>query len=77
VLREGFVPVHVGEQRDLLLTIRDGDMPWTEVESLRIALHRDFEQAYAETRLPDRPNYEQANALLVRARRAAIAEELP
>jgi len=34
-------------------------------------MHRDFEQALAETKLPEMPNYQAANALLVEARKAA------
>jgi hypothetical protein len=31
VLREGFVPVQVGDYREALLQIKAGDMPWDEV----------------------------------------------
>jgi hypothetical protein len=30
-----------------------------------------------QTQLPERPDYERANALLIRARRAALNEDLP
>jgi hypothetical protein len=33
------------------------------------SVHRDFERALAETKLPERPDYEAANRFLVRARR--------
>ena len=77
VLREGFVPVRVDAHRDRLLAIRRGDVPWEEVEAWRLALHREFNAAFEATRLPERPDYERANAFLVRARRLALAEELP
>jgi len=32
-------------------------------------LHRDFERALAETKLPERPDYETANRFLIKARR--------
>jgi len=35
----------------------------------RKELHHDFERALAETQLPERPNYEKANAFLIKARR--------
>src|SRR3954447_6935132 len=38
-MREGFVQVHVGARRDELLAIKRGQMPWTEVEAWRQALH--------------------------------------
>ncbi len=77
VLREGFVPVRVDAHRDRLLSIRRGDVPWEEVEAWRLALHREFNAAFEATRLPERPDYERANAFLIRARRLALAEELP
>lgn len=77
VLREGFVPVHVGEHRETLLGIKTGAMPWDEVESWRITLHREFEEAFEKTALPERPDYERANQYLIKARRLAMAEELP
>ncbi|MCB9924930.1 MAG: nucleotidyltransferase domain-containing protein [Planctomycetaceae bacterium] len=77
VLREGFVPVRVDEHRDQLLAIKRGDVPWEETEKLRLALHTEFDKALEETKLPERPDYEKANEFLVKARRAAIAEDLP
>ena len=52
-------------------------MPWEETEKWRLALHTEFDRALVETKLPDRPDYEKANAFLVKARRAALSEELP
>ncbi len=69
VLREGFVPVRVDEHRDELLAIRRGDVEWHEVNVRRLALHKDFDAALAMTQLPERPDYERANAFLLRARR--------
>jgi len=39
------------------------------VDAWRKELHRDFELALAETKLPERPDYEAANGLLIKARR--------
>ena len=77
VLRHGFVPVRVDEYRDQLLGVKRGEMPWEETEKWRLSLHTEFDRALSESNLPERPNYEQANALLVKARRAALSEELP
>ncbi|HEX6983929.1 MAG TPA: nucleotidyltransferase domain-containing protein [Planctomycetaceae bacterium] len=76
-LRTGVVPVRVERHRDDLLAIRRGETPWEEVEAWRRSLHREFETAYEATSLPDRPDYERANAFLVEARRAALTEMLP
>ena len=77
VLKHGSVPVRVEEHRDQLLAIKRGELPWEETERWRLSLHADFDRAFAETRLPERPDYEKANAFLVKARRLATAEELP
>jgi predicted nucleotidyltransferase len=72
VLKEGFVPVNVAENRDLLLAIKRGEMEWDEVNGLRLDLHRLFDEAFADTKLPERPDYERANAFLIKARRAMV-----
>lgn len=77
VLREGFVPVDVGQHRDRLFAIKKEEMPWDDIEAWRKELHKEFDRALEETSLPERPDYERANEFLVRARRAAIGEELP
>ncbi|WP_231742972.1 nucleotidyltransferase domain-containing protein [Polystyrenella longa] len=77
VLREGFVPVRVDDHREQLLAIKKGEMQWEETEKWRLALHKEFEKAMEETKLPERPDYEKANDFLVKARRAAVGGELP
>ncbi len=77
VLRDATVQVRVDEHRDSLLAIKRGELPWAEVDVLRKQLHREFDQALHKTSLPERPDYETANAFLIRARRAALREELP
>lgn len=71
-LREAYVPVAVDEHRDRLLAIRRGEVPWNEVDAWRLELHRRFDEAYDRTALPDRPDYQRANALLIRARHMAL-----
>jgi len=77
VLRERFVPVRVDEHREQLLAIKRGDVPWEETEQWRLKLHREFDKALEETNLPERPDYEKVNAFLIKARHAALSEELP
>jgi len=55
-----------------LLAVKRGEMSWDEVDAWRKELHRDFERALAETRLPERPNYEKANEFLIKARRQQV-----
>lgn len=77
VLSEGFVPVEVAEHREALLTIKSGEMPWGDVEAWRLKLHTELDEAFQKTELPERPDYEAANAFLVKARRLAMKDELP
>lgn len=77
VLREGVVPVRVDEHRDRLLAIRRGELSWAEIDAWRLELHREFDAAFAATRLPDRPDYGWANALLIRARHTAVDTHRP
>ncbi len=76
-MREGFVPVRVEEHREKLLAIRLGKMLWEEVEEWRKRLHHEFNAASEATTLPERPDYEKANAFLIEARRLALSENLP
>src|SRR5205085_11152110 len=68
-LRVGSVPVRVEAHREGLLAVKRGELPWAEVDAWRKELHRDFERALAETKLPERPDYEKANEFLIKARR--------
>ena len=72
VLKEGFVPVRVDDYRSQLLSIRNHEVPWDEVNRWRLDLHGEFDRAFGSTRLPERPNYEKANQFLIKARRSAI-----
>jgi uncharacterized protein len=72
ILKDGYVPVRVSEHRDALLSIRDGSMKWDEINTWRLSLHRTFEKSFENTKLPDDPNYTEANRLLVQARRSTI-----
>ena len=54
------------------MTTPRSELPWTEVDAWRKELHRDFERAMAETKLPERPDYEAANRFLIKARRRGL-----
>jgi hypothetical protein len=61
-------PVRVEAHREKLHSFKRGELPWSEMDAWRKDLHRDFEHALAETKLPERPDYEAANGFLIRAR---------
>lgn len=69
-LRQSKVPVRVEEYRDRLLAIRQGQLPWNEVDAWRLQLHEEFDAAFTNTKLPDRPDYVAVNAFLIKARRS-------
>jgi uncharacterized protein len=52
VLKAGLLSVQADEHRDQLLAIRRGMVPWAEVNTWRLSLHKDFDAAFATTRLP-------------------------
>jgi predicted nucleotidyltransferase len=72
VLTECYVPVHVGHHRNRLLSIKRGEESFAACEAWRHDLHRQFDAAFANTALPDRPDYVAANAWLLKARRSAL-----
>jgi predicted nucleotidyltransferase len=72
VLNHGEMSVSVADHRTALLAIRDGHESWDAVNSWRLALHREFEEAFRSTSLPDSPDYHEANRLLVWARRSMV-----
>ena len=53
-----------------VLAVRRGEVPWEEVDAWRLALHNQFDRAFATTRLPEQPDYERVNAFLIQARRS-------
>ncbi len=77
VLRQGVVLVDAGADRDRLLSIKRGEMRFAEADAWRKELQADFELAFKQTKLPERPDYERANAFLIEARRRALEKDLP
>ncbi len=74
ILREATVPIQLpSEQRQSLLKIKSGQMEWSEINDWRLQLHADFECAFRDTKLPERPDYTAANDFLIAARKE-IAE---
>ena len=55
-----------------LPSVGPSEFPCPEVDAWRKELHRDFESDRAETKLPERPDYEAANRFLIKARRAMV-----
>ncbi|HKQ38706.1 MAG TPA: nucleotidyltransferase domain-containing protein [Verrucomicrobiae bacterium] len=73
-LREGELRVRLDEHRDALLRIKRAEQPWPDVNGWRLRLHKEFDEAFASTKLPDRPDYSWANEFLLKARRLMVTE---
>jgi uncharacterized protein len=75
ILRGEGVPVRVDAHRDRLLAIRSGEVTWNAVNEWRRELHREFDAAWAATKLPEHPDYDRVNNFLVKARRSMVENE--
>jgi predicted nucleotidyltransferase len=71
-LRTGELHLRVVEHRDQLMAIRRGELSWEQINAWRLRLHREFDQAYAVTSLPQQPDAAAANAWLLSARRSML-----
>ncbi len=72
IMKEQVVPVRVEEHRDKFMKIRNGEISWEEVNSWRLELHKEFDKAFEQTSLPERPDYDKANEILIAARRSMV-----
>ena len=71
ILREADLIVRVAEHRPKLLSIKNAELEWREVNEWRVNLHREFDEAFAKTNLPGNPDYKRANEFLIKARKSA------
>ena len=76
-LKESDIRVDVGEHRDELLSIRNGSVTFDAVEARALELDRVFQEAFANTKLPEKPDTEKANRFLVAARRRRVSAKHP
>jgi hypothetical protein len=74
-LLHGEIRLDAGADRDRLLAVRAGELPWSEVERWRLALHEEVDAALESTPLPGAPDVPRVDAWLrdVRARSAREA----
>jgi uncharacterized protein len=68
-LRDGDIRVDVAEHRTELLNIRLKTLSFAEVRDRALELDREFQAAFENTKLPEKPDTERANTFLVAARR--------
>lgn len=70
--QHGEILVDVGEHRDELMAIRHGRMTFADVFRRTEELTAQFEAAFAESSLPEKPDSERVNQFLIRARRSRV-----
>ncbi|MEU2562659.1 nucleotidyltransferase domain-containing protein [Streptomyces longispororuber] len=71
LLRTGELTLDVGEQREPLLAVRRGEVPWPEVEARMARLAAEADAAAARNPLPPEPDRRRVEDFLFRARRAS------
>lgn len=72
IMKSGELNVKVSQNRDKLLEIKRGEMLWESVNDWRLLLHREFEVAFTQTKLPEKPDYEKVNKFLIKARKMMV-----
>ena len=76
LLESGVLDLDVAGERDRLLAIRDGEVPFSEVDAWRRELHQRLDHAAGTTPLPAEPDRARVEDFLLRARRAALGATL-
>lgn len=76
LLADGRLRLDVREHRDQLLAVSRGELSWDAVESWRLRLHRQLDEAMDRTPLPAAPDVQRVDAWL-RSVRARSAEGVP
>ncbi|MFJ2787841.1 MULTISPECIES: DNA polymerase beta superfamily protein [unclassified Streptomyces] len=72
LLRTGELRIDVGEDREALLAVKRGEVPWPEVEARMNRLVEEADRARDTTPLPAAPDRARVEDFLVRARRATV-----
>ena len=75
-LTSGEIRIDVAEHREELLAIRSGAWSFEQAKSRALDLDREFQEASRRTRLPEQPDYRQANEFLIWARRRMVELDL-
>ncbi|WP_127359129.1 nucleotidyltransferase domain-containing protein [Actinacidiphila soli] len=73
LLRTGELHIDVGDQRDHLLAVKRGEVPWSEVEARIIRLSDEADAAALRTPLAAEPDRARVEDFLIRVRRASAA----
>jgi hypothetical protein len=77
LLRTGRLTLDVGADREALLAVKRGEVPWPEVERRMTALADEADAAALRSALPADPDTARVEDFLVRARRASALDPRP
>jgi predicted nucleotidyltransferase len=71
-LRTGGIRIDVAEHREELLQIKSGAWSFEQARAKALDLDRAFQDAFAQTHLPEQPDYERVDEFLIWARRRMV-----
>ncbi|MFE9297257.1 nucleotidyltransferase domain-containing protein [Streptomyces niveus] len=74
LLRTGRLVIDVGTEREALLEVKRGEVPWAEVERRMNRLGDEADAALTGTALPAGPDHARVEDFLIRARRASALQ---
>ncbi|MFI7387910.1 DNA polymerase beta superfamily protein [Streptomyces sp. NPDC049813] len=74
LLRTGELTIDVGAQREPLLAVKRGEVPWPEIDRRMTRLAAEAEEAAVRTALPPEPDRARIEDFLIRTRRASARE---
>ncbi|MBA2949949.1 nucleotidyltransferase domain-containing protein [Streptomyces himalayensis] len=77
LLRTGQLTIDVGAERDPLLAVKRGEVPWQEVESRMARLAAEADEAATRSPLPAEPDRARVEDFLIRVRRASALRTDP
>ncbi|MFI2762955.1 DNA polymerase beta superfamily protein [Streptomyces echinatus] len=77
LLSSGELRIDVGEQREPLLAVKRGEVPWVRVEEWMARLAAGTEEALRGSPLPEEPDHTRVADFLYRARRASALQPEP
>jgi hypothetical protein len=77
LLRTGELRIDVGDQREPLLAVKRGEVPWPEVQAWMAGLGAQTEQALHRSPLPPEPDHARVADFLFRVRQRSALQACP
>ncbi|WP_330303539.1 MULTISPECIES: DNA polymerase beta superfamily protein [unclassified Streptomyces] len=77
LLRTGALTIDVGDQREPLLAVKRGEVPWPEFETWLSRLAAEADEAASKSPLPPEPDQARVEDFLIRVRRTSALQAAP